>query len=442
MRFLARIVVPVLLTQQALATDYQDSEQIAAESAEDSSLGLQDFDARRLLGPAHGLFHDALADAPPYWRDTSANLNFRMFDFGREDADFDTADALAAGFELGIQSGKWREAFSFELSWHTSYGIRTSDDKQNGGILLPDQTDISVISRAFGQWNFSEHSRMRLFRQDFNLPYINRQDSRMIPTTYEAYAVERVGTNLQGMAGYITRVKKRDSDEFISMGEQAGVDGSDNGTSVLGLQHEWASGFRLGTMAQYTHDLFATAYSESSYNRTISDAWGLQLTAQLSNQWSVGDELLGEFNTYAWGVRGRISYRGAILTLASTRSGDTRIRSPFGGRPGYTGPMIGDFDRARERTVRIGLSQNFTPRGLTGLSIAINYTTGKNAQLDDGAALPNSDEIDVTADYRPEHGLLKGMWLRVRWGRWNRGPGMPAREDLRFIINYTLSAFG
>ena len=31
--------------------------------------------------------------------------------------------------------------------------------------------------------------------------------------------------------------------------------------------------------------------------------------------------------------------------------------------------------------------------------------------------------------------------LRVRWGEWDRGPDVPDREDLRFIIHYTPSAF-
>jgi hypothetical protein len=441
MKVWSRTLLLLLLVRPVFGADYQDAEEIAPESAQESSVGLQRLDERPLLGPARQLFRDALADAPPYWRDTRASIKFRTFDFQRDDGELEIGDALAAGFELGVQSGKWRKAFSFELSWHTSFGIRTPEDKGNTGILLPDQSDISVISRAFGQWSFSEASRVRLFRQDFNMPYINRQDSRMIPTTYEAYVFEHLGERLTGSAGYITKVKKRDSDEFVPMGEQAGVDGNDNGTSVLGLQYEWPSGLRIGSVAQHTQDFFVTAYSETSYRKTISENWGLQLTAQLSNQKSTGEELVGDFNTYAWGVRGRISYRGAVLTIAGTQSGDAEIRSPFGGTPSYTDPMIGNFDRAQEKAVRIGLSQNFAPRGLPGLSITVNYTEGRDAQSDTGAPIPDSKEINVTADYRPERGILKGMWLRMRWGRWDRGPGLPEREDLRIILNYTLSAF-
>jgi len=433
--------VLLLKPMTTLATDYQDSEQIAPESAQQSAVGLERVEMRRALGPARAVMQDFLSNAPPYWRDTRASLKLRTFDFRRDDGDLEVGDAFAAGFELGVQSGKWRERFSFELSWHTSYGIRAPEDKGDTGILQPNQDDISVISRAFAQWSFTEKARLRLFRQDFNLPYINRQDSRMIPTTYEAYVFQHNGTRWQGIAGHITKVKGRESEEFVPMAERAGVPGGDSGTSVLGLSYDFPIGVKIGAVAQYTHDVFATTYSETTYNKTISEDWGLQLTAQLANQWSVGSELLGSFDTYAWGVRGRISYRGAMLSLASARTGSARIRSPFGGNPSYTVPMIGDFDRARERSVRVGLSQNFAPHGLPGLSVTVNYTGGRDAQTNDGVEIANTDELNVTADYRPERGLLKGMWLRVRWGEWSRGPNLPDREDLRFIVNYTISAF-
>ncbi len=424
------------------ATEYQASEQVAAESAEESSVGFERIDERFRLGPARKVLRDIFSKAPPYWRDTTASFKLRTFDFRRDDGGVGVRDALATGFELGIESGKWREAFSFSVAWHTSFGLRNPVGKGNTGVLLPDQSDISVISRAFGQWSFSEVTRARVFRQDFNMPYINRQDSRMIPTTHEAYVLEHLGERFQGVVGHVTKVKVRDSDEFVPMAEQAGVEGSNNGTSILGLQYRWPAGLKLAAMFQHTQDLFGTRYLEASYRRTLDDRWGLQLAAQISQQGSVGAELLGDFDTYAWGLRGRVSYRGAILTLAATRSGSAQISSPFGGSPGYTEPMVGDFDRAREEAIRVGISQNFAPRGLRGLSATVNYTAGRNGRLDDGTRLGAADELDVTIDFRPEDGILEGLWFRLRWGEWDRGNAFPKRRDVRFIINYSLRTSG
>ncbi len=197
----------------------------------------------------------------------------------------------------------------------------------------------------------------------------------------------------------------------------------------------------IGAVAQHTRDLFTTTYSETSYNYTFSEYWGVQLAAQLTNQWSVGTHMLGDFNTYAWGLRGKLSYRGAVLTLASTRIGSDGIRRPFGGTPVYTSSMIANFDRARERGTRIGLSQNFAAYGLPAISITMNYTKGDEAVSSLGAPLADASEFDITADYRPEKGLLKGLWIRIRYGELDLATPVANRRDLRIIVNYRLSAF-
>lgn len=420
------------------ASEYQDAEQVAPESAQESSVGLQPIEERLFDMPSRKVLEGLFSDAPPFWRDSTSNLKLRTFDFRRNVGNERTRDALATGFALGIQSGKWREAFSVFLTWHTSYALRDPVGKGNTGVLLPNQGDISVISRAIGQWNFIDVSRIRLYRQDFDMPYINRQDSRMIPTTHEAYFFEHLGKHFEAVVGHVTRIKKQDSDEFIPMSEAAGVEGSSKGTSVVGAQYSWSMGLKIGAVVQHSHDLFTTSYSETSYRQELSEEWGMQVAAQLSRQNSTGMELLGKFDTISWGLRGRVSYRGAVLTLAMTKSGSAEIKSPFGGNPSYTVPMIGNFDRAREEALRIGLSQNLAPYGITGVSATVNYTAGRKGRNEDGSPAGEADELNVNLDYRPEKGFLEGVWFRLRWGEWDRPEGLPNREDLRFIINYTL----
>jgi len=431
----------VVLPFAAVGSDYQVAEEIAPTSAQEASVGLQGVETEKTLAPARAVFEDMLANLPPFWRDTTSSLRIRTFDFRRENDEVTIGEAKAAGFELAVDSGKWRDALSISLSWHTSYGIDAPEGLGETGVLAPDQSDISVLSRAFAQWDFSSESHVRLYRQEFNMPYINRQDSRMIPNTYEAYVFQHKGTQLQGLLGHVTKMKKRDSDEFVPMGQIAGVPDNDNGTSVVGLQYEWKSGLMIGAVAQYTRDFFTTTYSETSYNYTFSEYWGVQLAAQLTNQWSVGTHLSGNFNTYAWGLRGKLSYRGAILTLASTTIGSEGIHRPFGGTPGYTSSMISNFDRARERGTRIGLSQNFAAYDLPAISITMNYTKGDEAVSSLGAPLADASEFDITADYRPEKGLLKGLWIRIRYGELDLATPVANRRDLRIIVNYRLSAF-
>jgi hypothetical protein len=95
------------------------------------------------------------------------------------------------------------------------------------------------------------------------MPYINRQDSRMIPNTHEAYVVRYPGETFQWTAGHITKMKQRDSEEFVPMGEVAGVEGNNAGTSVLGGRLTINNGITIGAVIQQTNDLFTTAFSEA-----------------------------------------------------------------------------------------------------------------------------------------------------------------------------------
>jgi len=425
------LCAPVTAT---FAIEYQAVENIAPESAEAAAVGVQAADETRAWLPRRGLLHDALANRSPFWRDSALDLGVRAYDLQRDNAVESIAEAFAAGTELTFRSGQWRERLSTVLSWHTSFGIDTPEGSGDTLLLGSGQSNLSVISRAWLQLGLTETLAMRLYRQDFNMPYINRNDSRMIPITHEAYM-------LQWLFGQVTKIKRRDSEEFVPMGEAAGAEGNDAGTTVAVVRWQFNDKSNLSGVAQHTRDLFTTSYVEGVIPRTFSDDWGMQLTAQLTNQWSTGEELLGDFSTYSWGLRGKVSFRGTILMAAYTSIGDARIRNPFGGTPSYNSTMLSDFDRAQERAFQIGLSHNFTRLGFPGISIAGNYTQGRHAETNDGGPLPDTDVISVTVDFRPERSFLQGVWLRVPFADLDRGSPEDDRREVRVILNYSLEAF-
>lgn len=424
------------------AIEYQTAENIAPESAEEATVGLQDAEKMRAWLPRRGVIRDAFAKAPwPFVRDSSLHLGVRAYDRHRENGEETIAEAFAAGTEITFRSGEWRERLSTVLSWHTSFKIDAPEGSGDTGLLGPGQTNLSVISRAWLQLELTETLAMRLYRQDFNMPYINRNDIRMIPITHEAYMLRYPGKKLQWVFGQVTKVKRRDSEEFIPMGEAAGVEGSDTGTTVGVARWNFNNKSSLSGLLQHTRDLFTTSYLEGVIPRTFSGDWGMQLAGQLTNQWSIGDELLGDFSTYNWGLRGEISFRGTIFKAAYTNTGDAGIRKPFGGTPSYNSTMLSDFDRAQEEAFQVGLSHNFVRQRLPGLSIAGNYAQGRNAESDEGIPLPDTDFFSVTVDFRPDRTFLKGFWLRLRFADLDRGSPEEDRREVRIIINYNLEAF-
>ncbi len=430
----------VLISSDVFAAEYQTNEVIAAESAEESEAGLLRL-GEPVTRPRRRLLLDALSDRSAFWGQSELELNLRLYDFERKNGKEVISDALALGSELTFRSGQYKDRLSTVLTWHTSNGIDAPDDKPGSGILAPGQEDISVVSRAYVSAEIVEDTSLRLYRQDFNMPYINRHDNRMIPNTHEAYVLRHYGQRLRYMFGHITKMKQKDSEEFVSMAEVAGVESDDSGTSVAIAGYKFDEHSRLGAMIHHTSDLFAASYLEATLGRTIDQNWGSQVAAQLTNQWSVGEELLGDVDTYAWGLRGRISYQGSILTLAYTDTGDANILRPYGGSPGFSSSMLFQFDRAREESFRVGLSHNFARIGYPGIGLIVNYTEGRSAESSAGLPLADTEEINVTVDFRPERGLLKGLWLRLRYADADRGSSDADRRDVRLILNYSLGAF-
>jgi outer membrane OprD family porin len=433
------LLLLVLPLDSAFPAEYQENEDIAAESAEESAAGLRNL-STALSRPRRRLLRDALSERSPFWEDSELELNLRLYDFERENGEEVISEALAIGTELTFRSGQWKDVLSAVLSWHTSNGIDAPDDKPGSGILGPEQEDISVISRAYLDAQVSDKTSLRLYRQDFNMPYINRNDNRMIPNTHEAYALHHEGGQFRYMLGHITKMKTKDSEDFVSMAEVAGAESDDSGTSVAFTGYKFDEHSGLGVLAHHTSNLFASSYIEATLGRTLNKNWGTQLAAQLTNQWSVGNEKLGDFDTYAGGLRGRISYQGTILTAAYTDIGSAAIQRPYGGTPGFSSSMLYQFDRAREEGYRLGLSHNFARIGYPGIGLIVNYTEGRDAQSTTGIPLPDAEEINITLDFRPERGLLKGLWLRLRYADADRGSPEADRRDLRLILNYSLGA--
>jgi hypothetical protein len=444
---LASAAVPLaaLLLSSAIrpshAQEYLRDETVAPESADEIAGSAIDIaEPERVRRPIRRL----LQDSGPLWRDSQFDFDLRGYDFVREDELSTLSEAFAIGGELSFRSGRYKDRLSFGASWFTSQGVDAPADKDGTGLLGSGQTDISVLGKAYVRVDFSG-LLTRLYRQDFDLPYLNREDSRMIPNTHEAYILAR-SDDEQGpdfLVGHVTRMKTRTSERFIDMGQIAGVDGSSAGTSILGLRLRPRQSLELSGMALLTHDIFDTVYVEASWRREMTDDWAMNVAAQYSDQESTGKSLVGVFSTNSKGVRAAISYRNGIVTLARTETaGGAAIRSPFGGRPGFNSLMLFDFDRAGERATRLGVSYNFRRAGVPSLSLEINRALGKGA-IDSATSLrlPDENETDLTIDYRPTSGPLGGLWVRYRIANGGRGSPTADRSDRRLILNYELPLF-
>jgi len=428
----------LLLPSVGHAAEYHVDENVAPKSAEDVFSPMRD-SIRERPAPIRGVLGKRLENAPPFWRDATGRLRFRLYELERRDGDSMVAEAIAGGTEWELTTGSWNDRLSLSASWYTSFEIDAPEAGDGTSLLGPGQSDLSVIGKAYAEIDFGKFIA-RLYRQDFDLPFLNRQDSRMIPNTHEGYVVGRTGPKVSFSTGYITKMKGRDDENFVPMAKVAGVDDDDGGTQVAGLKYGFTDTIDLGGILLRTPDVFQTAYAEGSWRRSLSERWSAQLGIQYTDQRSIGDEKLGDFQTRSFGVRSTLSYRGTVASAVYTSTDEgAGIRKPYGGSPSFNSLMLFDFDRAGEKAWGMRLSQDFERFGLPGFGLQVNYTRGRHGRNADGDSLRDEREIDFTADFRPSEGRFKGFWLRLRYARGDRGASADDRRDVRLILNYEIS---
>ena len=181
-------------------------------------------------------------------------------------------------------------------------------------------------------------------------------------------------------------------------------------------------------------------YTEGSARFELREGWGLLLSAQYTDQQSIGDDLDGDFDTRIWGVNLATSFLGVVARAAYTSTANNAgIRSPWGGKPHYISIIIDDFDRAGEAAWLVGLSGDFNLFGDSNFTGIINYARGDTPDSGRNAS-PDQSELDITLDYRFSEGLLDGLWIRLR-GAWLNRDDDNDERDLRAILNYEIPLF-
>jgi outer membrane porin, OprD family len=446
----SRVVVPltIAITAATLATgnshaiEYIDAELPTADSAEAlyGPLAYAFRSRPKLLRKGLTSWKESLEESAPFWRDATFDFDMRTFSFDRSVSSTDQREAWAVGGRLTYETGRWHN-FSILAAYYNSTKLSASGG--DTGVLAPGQKNISIIGEANLRYEFDatplKGSVMRLYRQTLDAPFINTADIRLLPSTHEGYTISRRDSELDFFVGHITKVKRWDSDEFVYMSEAAGADGTDKGVTSFGGKLPSIGGkLSFGAGIHYGWDTFNTFITEGSYHTVLRGGLDMRLSAQFTDQRSVGDELVGDFTTNHAAARAAFGWRGAVLKIAGSITSDNAgIRKPWGGSPSYLALMRGDFDRANERAFLVGLSFNSERFADLGLSGFANVAWGSDAKDPaTGAPLPDRTEYDVTVDWKPPRLPLKGLWIRVRYGLVDDEGDGETNRDIRLILNY------
>ena len=387
----------------------------------------------------------------PFFRDTEIKLNNRSYWLAEDLFGLSKPEALTSGGWISYQSGYLADFLKLSGTVYTSQPLYAPADAGETLNLTKDGDQITTLGQAnvgikvLGQ-------EITAGRELVRTPYINPNDSRMIPLTFEGIVLLPAAgddPHLDYIASYLWRYKPRDTSEFVPFTEPLGVT-EDEGVLINGA-HYRGTNFNVGLVNYWIKDAMNTAYGEVDYTLPIGDPShdGPTLRVSLNDidQRSVGAELMpgSPFATFQASARLIASYRGFVLTGAVSQVGtDAAIQKPYGWSPAYTAMMISSFQRAGELGALVGLSYDFSHIGLNGLGFYVGLGRGVDAITPGDGALPDRNEIDLRLEYEPHGGSLEGLRVQLDYIDEELIDNPTPSDDLtqfRAIVNYLVPLF-
>lgn len=425
-----------------LAQEYLRSESVAPESLPERSSTFEgETLARGDTMIRDGIITPYLVDAvpalEPVLQDTAFVLAPRSYYFYRDQGDGSISETWALGGSLSYESGWWNDFLRLGVAAYTSQKLHGPEDRDGAGLLEPGQEPYTTLGESYLQMKPTDSVIATFYRQSLELPYINRDDSRMTPAMFQgATAVSGLDTELLLFAGHLTHIKPRTNGDWRPMSVEAGAPGSDEGVSLAGFKYEFLDDSYIGAMNQFGWNTFNTLYVQGQSDHPLNSELDLAIRAQFTDQRDVGDALVGDFSTQCAGLQFSLGWNSLISHISYTRTWGESIRSPWGGDPSFNSLMISDFNRTDEEALRLGISWQFDEIGLPSWSGFINYAWGNTPDGPRGS--PDQQELNVTLDFRRDFGPLENLWLRFRVARNDRDQGGDDRLDFRVIANHTI----
>jgi hypothetical protein len=385
-----------------------------------------------------------------FLRDTTLTLHLRTFYFDGTQTRGTENEAWAGGGWLGYRSGWLLDMLAIGATLYGSAPFYAPADKDGTVLLAPGQEGYYVLGEAWGALRYEGYALLKGYRQLVDQGYINPSDIRMTPYTFEGVTVGGGGDGVQYLAGYLWKIKPRNSDTFISMAEQAGAIGSDGGVGLIGIQLRPSPDLQIDISNQYGVDTFNTVYAKANYRYPLNDDWAIRLGAEFTDQRAVGTALVANAADKKWvsqvgGARVQLIYRQLTLTgaFSITGSGNT-IQNPWGTYPGFLSlidaPAAQNFARANEKGWLIGAVYDFSALGMAGLVGTLNFALGTGA-IDPQTRMPVPDqrEFNFKIEYRPPwlaSTILRGLQFTVRGAFYDQEDTHGLARQIHVILDW------
>lgn len=393
------------------------------------------------------LFQDLkerLRAADPFFRDMRLSLYTRTSALGRDNAEGPPSKAWALGSALALRTGFLDDWLQFELAGATSQPLWAPEGEGGTLLLTENQAEVSSLGianahlRGLGQ-------ELTIGRQLVKTPYINPQDSRMVPNAVEGVALMRRHDEAQTFDygfGYLWGFKARDSSYFVPFSQRFGV-AEDRGVAVAGAKVVPMKGLTVGAVEYLIPDVLNTAFAEGDW---IIDAGPLQLrfSVNYTDQRTVGADLIagGPYDTRQFAERFAVSYADVTLLAAASQNGDgAALQSPFGSFPAYTVLDQLNFNNAGQDTVVVGAAYDLSHLLLDGLKFQTRCGWSWGSLEAPDLRAERQNEFNIELEYLPTSGPLKNIHVQLFYSAVefpNGAPGETQQPQVHGIITYLI----
>ena len=404
--------------------------------------------------------------------DTKFELNIRTYYFDRSDFNGAEKQAWAIGGWAGFKTGYFLDHIAFGVTGYTSQPLYAPDDRDGTTLLQPGQEGYTALGEFYADIRIYNGLNINVGAKGYDTPFINRNDNRLTPNTFEAVVVQGrlelgesssdVGTTADVMAlskdekevavptptpskdvgaikyglGYFYQIKERNDNQFVSMSIDAGAH-VERGVWAAGAVYEKGK-FSIGAIDYYSEDIINIAYAQTGLEIPLADEWKLKVAGQYVDQASVGDNLLdGEsFSGHQFGLKLELPIRKALFTAGFTHAwGNANLRNQWSGYPGYTSVQVQDFNRTGESAFLLRAGYDIPcVDGLSAYALAVFGTDP------DSATQYRQNEYDFNVQWGPTKGVLKGLSMRLRYGVVQQfGGDVDNLTDFRAICNYVIT---
>jgi hypothetical protein len=352
----------------------------------------------------------------------SGNLRAFWYDGNRELRIDRTA--LTVGGILSYQSPSW-EGLSGGASFFSSTGATALTQMPESGQthnLNLDGSSINTFGEAYLQYSGYD-TKVKYGRQRLDLPLANDYYNRMLPNSFEALYIENQSLSHTTLkAAYITGWKYKADDTFRSPTYALGVD---RNIAVLGALYTPEPSVKIELYDTYVRDVMNAPYLQLTHNALWKSSEGMTLSGALQylNEYSVGESVAGEIDTYLLGLKGTLSQGAWSLSALYTQIGDQSLlgtggryeKMGWGGFITYTDLQI-DGESENAGAQAYGGVLTYRPAPTFEVSAKYMFIDQNDALQSDVASLtknprPDSDEYNIDATYQPR----KEFKLRTRF---------------------------